>query len=85
MDATTYVVPGLPEPEPAGEPPGLSKLSDLLRLCVRHDGRPLAVIARAAGLSPSDLSRFMRGEQGMHLDSADRIAAVLGFRWTPRD
>lgn len=37
-------------------------------------------IGKAANLPQSTLSRFMRGQRGLGLDVAERVADVLGLR-----
>jgi AcrR family transcriptional regulator len=49
---------------------------------VRGDGRSLRVIARAAGIDPGNLSRYVAGRAGLTLDAVERLCGVLGLRLT---
>jgi len=57
-------------------------LSDQLRERIIRDGRSLAAIAREAGIERAGLWRFMRGDHTITLETADRLAAVLGLQLT---
>ena len=59
---------------PARVPAPSDQLAALLRDC----GRSPAAIAAAAEIAPSILSRFLRGERSLSLDTVDRIARALG-------
>lgn len=50
-----------------------------LREAIRRDGRTLAEIAAASGVDPSALSRLMRSERGITVDSLDLLAKALGL------
>ena len=54
-------------------------LADALRTAIHDDGRSLRSIAVEAGLTAGALSRFTRGENGIGLDTAERLAEVLGM------
>lgn len=55
---------------------------------IRADGRSQRAIARASGLRPEDVSRIVRGKQGLSIGSADRLCTALGlsleYHGTPR-
>lgn len=59
---------------PARIPSPSDQLAALLRDC----GRSPAALAAAAEVAPSILSRFLRGERSLSLDTVDRIATALG-------
>lgn len=63
-----------------GSMPEDSAVSRSLVDAVRIDGRPLAVLARAARMDRSALSRFVTGERGLTIGSAERLAEALGGR-----
>jgi hypothetical protein len=53
--------------------------TEAIREAIRRDGRSLRAIGIAAdGLDSGILSRFMRGERGMTLDSADALCRAMG-------
>jgi hypothetical protein len=58
--------------------------SDTLRAAVTLDARPVHRIARTANVPPTVLSRFMRRERGMTIQSLDRVAAAVGLELRPR-
>ncbi|MFM9962875.1 MAG: helix-turn-helix domain-containing protein [Planctomycetaceae bacterium] len=57
-------------------------LTSVLRAAIRESDAPLAVIARAAGVERSSISRFLAERQSLRLDAADRLAEVFGFTLT---
>lgn len=63
--------------------PRRSTLSEQLRAAVEESGKADHYIARAAGLDPSSVSRFMRGERSFTLETAELVAAVLGLALVP--
>lgn len=44
------------------------------------EGTKLFAIARAAGIAPSALTRLMKGERGVSLETAERLCAALGLK-----
>ncbi len=50
-----------------------------LRDAIRASGLSLTRLGAAAGVDPGQLSRFMRGERGLTLDSAGLICRTLGI------
>src|SRR5690606_39106554 len=58
---------------------GFPMVSDVLRSAVRSSGQSLHALARATGIDPSCLSRFVRNERTITLPLADRLASVLGL------
>lgn len=59
--------------------------SDALRAAVKADGRSLYAIAKAADVSLQMLTRWLNGERGLRLDSADKLAAALGVTFPQQD
>ena len=53
-------------------------LSEALREAIRRDGRSLSAIAMVAGIDRGQLSRFMRGERGLNLDTTQLVCEALG-------
>ena len=53
------------------------ELSDQIRRAVRASGRSCYSICRWSGLYQSSLSRFMRGERGLSMQSLDILAYTL--------
>jgi len=54
-------------------------LSDALRRHIRAEGVSLYELAEQTGVARGLLSRFMRGERDIRLETANRIAAYLGL------
>lgn len=59
-------------------------LSDMLRIFILRDGRPMTRIARDAGVPEPVVTRFMAGRRGLHVRSLDRLAAELGLELRPK-
>jgi plasmid maintenance system antidote protein VapI len=59
-------------------------ISEVLRASIKGDGRTVTQIASDAGVPQPVLSRFVRGERGITLKIADRVAVVLGLELKPR-
>ncbi|HZL36697.1 MAG TPA: helix-turn-helix transcriptional regulator [Tepidisphaeraceae bacterium] len=55
-------------------------LEDEIRKAVAADSRSRREIAEAVGIHEVSLSRFMGGERGIGLDTAERLARVLGVK-----
>ena len=53
-------------------------LTELLRAALR-EGPPLNQVEKATGLKRQALSKFVRGEQSLRLDLADKLAAYFGI------
>jgi transcriptional regulator with XRE-family HTH domain len=53
-------------------------LSAQLRQAIEGSGLSLREIGRKARISPSQLSLFMKGKRSLRLDTADRLAQLLG-------
>jgi len=55
-----------------------------LRQAIKRDGRSLRALAREAGISPIQLTRFLRGERGLVTDTMDALCAVLALELKPK-
>ena len=60
------------------------QLKDALTRTVKG-GRTLYAVAKAAGLKPEMLYGFTRGDRDLRLESAAKLAAVLGLTLTEID
>lgn len=58
--------------------PGMN-MTTALRGAIEADGRALPVLAVASGTDKSQLSRFMRGERSVTLNTGDKLLAALGL------
>jgi plasmid maintenance system antidote protein VapI len=54
-------------------------ITDLLRRTIADSGLPLLVIQRETGVQRASVMRFLRGEQSLRLDVADKLAAYFGL------
>ena len=52
---------------------------EIIRHAIERDGRTRYQIAKASGVDKAVLGRFVRGERGLNLDTADRLCRVLGI------
>lgn len=59
------------------------KLSLMLRQALR-DANSVRAVARATGLTHPALIRFMRGDQSLRLDLAERLADYFGIEYRMR-
>jgi hypothetical protein len=55
------------------------RLSDQLRQAIRRSEASCYVISKATRIDQGTLSKFLKGERGMSLESVDRIAAFLNL------
>ncbi len=53
---------------------------EALRKAIRDSSQPAEEIAEKAHLSPLVLAKFVAGERDIHLETADRLAEVLGIK-----
>jgi plasmid maintenance system antidote protein VapI len=62
---------------------GKRTFADVIRRAVRDSGRTPYAVAQAAGVPQAVLSRFLRGERGVTLDTAEKLCRALGLelRW----
>jgi len=58
------------------------RFSEQIRQAILNCGRTRYWIAKRSGVHQSQLSRFVRGEAMLTLDTLDRVAAVLGLEVT---
>lgn len=56
-------------------------LTNLLRLALA-DAESLRAVERATGVKRQAMAKFMRAEQSLRLDLADRLAEYFGIRCT---
>jgi ribosome-binding protein aMBF1 (putative translation factor) len=59
-------------------------MSDTVRQAIEASGLSLAELARRSGVSPAQLSRFLRGERSLTLETLDPLAKVLGLELTKK-
>ncbi len=57
--------------------------NDLIRKAIRDSGMSLYAVAQAAELNVAPIQRFMAGEHGMTIDSAERVCGVVGLTLRP--
>jgi plasmid maintenance system antidote protein VapI len=58
-------------------------MTKILQEAIRNNGLPLMEIARLAGITPGQLSRFMRDERTLTLPVADKVCRVVGLQLVP--
>ena len=54
-------------------------ISEVLRKAIADSGMSDLAIQKATGVNRQSIARFMRGETGLRLDVADRLAAYFGI------
>ena len=59
-------------------------MAEVLKGAIELDGRSLYAIAKAAGMPYPPLYRFVHGQQGLNLETADKLAEALGLALRPR-
>ncbi len=57
-------------------------LADTIRRAVDATGLSVYAVAKASGISQPIVHRFMNGERGLTLDTADKLCRFLGLRLT---
>lgn len=57
---------------------------EIFRAAIRESGKSLRKLADETGIQASQLSYFMRGERGLSIDTAERLASVLGLELVPK-
>jgi len=60
-----------------------SDLIKQMRDAIRNSGLPVVEIARQAGISQGQLSRFMRNQRTLTLPVAEKVCDVLGLELRP--
>ncbi len=58
--------------------PGLT-MTEALKRAIAESGMAHIAIERATGVKRASIMRFLRGEQSLRLDLADRLAAYFGI------
>ena len=58
-------------------------MTELLRQAL-NEAQSLYAVSKATGVQKTSLIRFVRGEQSLRLDMADRLAAHLGIECVRR-
>ena len=56
---------------------------DVIRRAVQDSGRTPYAVALEAGVPQAVLSRFLRRERGLNLDTAEKLCRVLGLDLRP--
>ncbi len=54
-------------------------IGEQLKRAIREGKFSQAELARESGLSEAQISRFLKGERGLSLDSIDKMMDVLGL------
>lgn len=62
-----------------------SEIERQLRDAILSSGRSLNQLGQAAGVNDAQLSRFMRGERTLTLETVGRLCQVLGLRFCPTE
>jgi len=55
-----------------------------LQKAIERDGRSLRALARDAGITAIQLSRFLRNERGLTTPAVDALCEALGLRLAPK-
>lgn len=61
----------------------MTTLTTTLRAAIERDGRSVYRLCKDAGIDQASLSRFISGERGLTLESADKLAAALRLKLQP--
>jgi plasmid maintenance system antidote protein VapI len=61
---------------------GPSPISDPLRRAIVESGIPYKTLETATGVTRASIMRFVRGDQSLRLDIADRLAHQFGLSLT---
>ena len=62
----------------------LQPITDMLRKTIADSGLPLLVIERETGVQRASVMRFLRGDQSLRLDMADKLAAYFELELVSR-
>lgn len=60
-------------------------IAEQLKKAIVASGLSLYSLAKQAETTPEQIGRFLKGERDMRMETASRIAAVLGLELTPID
>jgi ribosome-binding protein aMBF1 (putative translation factor) len=66
-------------------PAAPNSLSEALRKAIRSSGKSVYQLAKAADVSQIVVSRFLSGQRDIRMETADRLAGVLGLKVTAGD
>lgn len=72
-------------PERPLEGDGLTSLSEALKSRIKGRGLTAYAVAKMAEVRPHVVQRFLNGERGLTLATADKLALVLGLELIPRE
>jgi plasmid maintenance system antidote protein VapI len=61
-----------------------SPITDLLRKTIADSGVPLLAIQRKTGVQRASVMRFLRGDQSLRLDVADKLASFFDLELVQR-
>ena len=53
--------------------------ADRIRRAIKADPRSLYRVGKDSGVAVSVLQRFMAGERGIHLATAEKLCRILGY------
>jgi len=59
-------------------------ISDALKRAIVQSGMAHAALERETGVQRASIMRFLRGEQSIRLDGADKLAAYFGLELRPK-
>ena len=59
--------------------PTTGRFADTIRKAIRIDGRTLYRLGRDTGIDVAVLQRFMSGERGINLATAERLCSAVGL------
>ena len=72
-------------PERRPDRDGRTSLSEALKSGIRDRGLTAYAVAKMAEVRPHVVQRFLNGERGLTLATADKLAGVLGLELCPRE
>ena len=59
-----------------------TSMMDIIRNAIERDRRTIYRIALESGVNAAVIRRFVSGERGVNLETADRLCKVLGLKLT---
>ena len=60
-------------------------MRDVILQAIEDSGKSVRAVAIAAGIAQPMLSRFVKGDRDLLLDSADKVAKALGLKLVKDD